>query len=115
LITDQQFRAGARTLESRTPGIIMTRAGNPDDLILGRTLRTDVVQKGETVLTAGTTSTRDDLESPFPPDLPIGRVTHVDEAGTDAQVVHVRPFVDLRRINFAEVLTQRVNGNRGRG
>ena len=39
-------------------------------------------------------------------------VTRVDEQGTDAQEVHLKPYVDLRRVEFVQVLTKRVNGNR---
>jgi len=112
LITDQGFAVGARTLQSRSPGVVSPKVGNPRDLILKYTSRSDRVEPGETVVTTGTLSSRDDLQSPYPPNLPIGEVSRVDEAGTDAQEVHLTPFVDLRRVDFVQVLTQRVNGNR---
>ena len=52
------------------------------------------------------------FESAFPPGIPIGSVTRVEDAGTDTQQIHVKPFADLQRLEFVQVLTQRVNGNR---
>jgi cell shape-determining protein MreC len=42
----------------------------------------------------------------FPPGIPIGRVTHVDDPKTDSQLVHIRPFADMRRLEFVQVLTR---------
>jgi rod shape-determining protein MreC len=61
------------------------------------------VGPGQSVVTGGTTSER--LPSLFPPGIPIGRVTRVDHPGGDRQVVHVRPFADMRRLEFVQVLT----------
>jgi rod shape-determining protein MreC len=112
LITDSKVAVGALTLGSRTKGVVSPKVGDPNDLVLKYTLRDDAVQPGETVVTSGTTSQRDDLQSPYPPSLPIGQVTRIDDPDTDAQIVHLKPFVDLRRIDFVQVLTRRVDGNR---
>ena len=66
----------------------------------------------QAVVTAGMISGSDRLQSPYPPGIPIGEVTRVDDAGTDAQQPHVRPYADLRRLEMVQVLTRRVNGNR---
>jgi cell shape-determining protein MreC len=42
-------------------------------------------------------------ESRFPAGVPIGRVTRVDD---DEDVVHVRPFADLRELEFVQILTE---------
>jgi rod shape-determining protein MreC len=60
-------------------------------------------------------SRSDRLSSPFPPDIPIGVVTRVDEPGTDNQLPHVQPFANLRRLEFVDVLTKQINGNRPKG
>jgi cell shape-determining protein MreC len=75
--------------------------------------RNDRIDDGMTVVTAGTTSDSDKLQSVYPPGIPIGEVTTVSDRGTDAQEAHVRPFADLRRLEFVQVLTSRANGNRG--
>jgi rod shape-determining protein MreC len=63
-------------------------------------------------VTAGTTSSRDNLTSPYPPNLPIGRVTRIDEPGSESQEVHLRPFVDVLRVEYVQVLTKQANHNR---
>jgi rod shape-determining protein MreC len=48
------------------------------------------------------------VESLFPRGIPIGRVTKVDLGEVELyQRVHIRPFADLRRIDFVQVLTSR--------
>jgi rod shape-determining protein MreC len=60
------------------------------------------------VVTAGSRSTR--LESLFPPGIPIGTITKVDEEELSLyQRVHVKPFADLRKLDFVQVLVP--NGN----
>jgi hypothetical protein len=39
----------------------------------------------------------------------------VQDAGTDDQKVHVRPLVNMRRIQFVQVLSHRVNDNKPSG
>jgi rod shape-determining protein MreC len=112
LITDSSVSVPAVTVKEGAAGDVAPKVGNPRDLILKYTRRDDVVRRGDVVVTAGTTSRRPDLQSLYPPGLPIGAVTRVDEQGTDAQEVHLKPYVDLRRIEFVRVLTKRVNGNR---
>jgi rod shape-determining protein MreC len=112
LITDSSVSVPAVTVKEGAAGDVAPKVGNPRDLILKYTRRDDVVRRGDVVVTAGTTSRRPDLQSLSPPGLPIGAVTRVDEQGTDAQEVHLKPYVDLRRIEFVRVLTKRVDGNR---
>jgi rod shape-determining protein MreC len=112
LITDSSVSVPAVTVKEGAAGDVAPKVGNPRDLILKYTRRDDVVRRGDVVVTAGTTSRRPDLQSLYPPGLPIGAVSRVDEQGTDAQEVHLKPYVDLRRIEFVRVLTKRVNGNR---
>jgi rod shape-determining protein MreC len=112
LITDAAVSVAARTVSGSSTGIVEPKVGNPRDLVLRGIRKTDPVSKGDVVVTAGTVSSRNDLASVFPPDLPIGRVTRIDEPGSTAQEVHLRPFVDLRRVEFVQVLAKRVNFNR---
>lgn len=112
LITDSDLAVAGRISENGVPGVVQTAEGGPNDLRLKYTNRRDNVANGQTVVTAGTTSSSDRLESPYPPGIPIGEITRVDDAGTDAQEGHVKPFADLQRLEFVQVLTRRVNGNR---
>jgi rod shape-determining protein MreC len=112
LITDSKVAVPARLVRGDVTGVVAPKVGNPNDLVMKYTKRGDVVEARDVVLTAGTTSSRSDLESIYPPGLPIGEVTRVDEQGTDAQEVHLRPYVNLRRVEFVQVMTRRVDGNR---
>ncbi len=106
LITDHSVAVSARINENQVRGVVQTAVGNPRDLVLKFTQGEDPVRRGQTVVTAGTTSQTARLSSLFPPGIPIGRVTRIDEAGTDSQEVHLRAFADLRRLEFVQVLTK---------
>jgi rod shape-determining protein MreC len=96
----------ARVAESGVTGVVQVEAGRPNDLVLRFTTRNDEVDPGQIVVTAGTQSRKDRLQSFYPPNVPIGRVTRVDDPGTDDQRVHLRPFVNMRRLEFVQVLTR---------
>jgi rod shape-determining protein MreC len=106
LTTDHTTQIGATVSESGVKGIVQVEAGHPTDLVLGSLSGKDVVRPGETVVTSGTVSKVGKFPSPYPRDIPIGRVTRVDDAGSDNQQVHVTPFVNGRRLDLVEVLTK---------
>ena len=60
--------------------------------------------KGDTIVTAGTISAR--LPSPFPRGIPIGAVKRVEGEGELDRTIHVKPYADLRVLDFVQVLTQ---------
>jgi rod shape-determining protein MreC len=109
LLTDHRTAVGARVAESGVGGVIEVEAGRPDDLVMRFTTRNDEVTPGQTVITAGTQSRTDRVNSLYPPRIPIGRVTRVDDPATDDQLVHVRPFANMRRLDFVQVLTRTRN------
>lgn len=95
---------GTKRSPSRVYGLVQTAVGNPGDLLLNFVSRRSELEKGASVTTAGSRSSR--LESLFPPDIPIGVVTQVDEEElSQYQRVHIRPFADLRRLDFVQILT----------
>jgi len=106
LLTDHTIAVAARVNESGVSGVMQVEAGRPNDLVLNFTTRNDEVEEGQTVVTSGTKSRVDRLRLIYPPNLPIGRVTRADEPGTDDQDVHLRPFVNMRRLEFVQVLTR---------
>lgn len=112
LVTDHRIGVSAKVAESGVTGVVESAVGNPRELRMRYTRRSDRVNKKEMVITAGTRSRDPKLRSLFPPGIPIGEVTDVEEPGTDAQEVHLRPFVDVGRIDFVQVLTEAANGNR---
>jgi rod shape-determining protein MreC len=101
LITDGDFGVSARINESNASGIVQTAVGDPNDLRLEYPGRNDRIRENQTVVTAGSTSAR--YPSRFPPDIPIGRVTRVDD---DEGTVHVRPYANLRELEYVQVLTE---------
>jgi rod shape-determining protein MreC len=113
LITDNSSAVSARVSRSGAPGIVETGAGGPADLRFDLSPRGYTISKGDAIVTAGTTSASNKLESLYPPGIPVGAVTRVDDAGTDTQQVHLEPYADLQRLEIVQVLTNRVNGNRG--
>ncbi len=112
LITDSELHVSARVSENGVSGVVQTSTGGPDDLRMIYTTRRDHVEKGWSIVTAGTTSSLDRYESPYPPGIPIGEVTGIQDAGTDSQEVLLKPYADLQRLEAVQVLTRRVNGNR---
>ncbi len=109
LLTDHSTAVSARVNESGVPGVVEVEAGRPTDLVLKWTTRNDKVEVGQTVVTSGTRSRISRVPSLYPPNIPVGRVTRVDEPGTDDQEVHLRPFADMRRLEFVQVLTRTRN------
>jgi rod shape-determining protein MreC len=106
LITDHSSGVSATVQGVVDSGIVETAAGNPNDLLLEFLPAKSAVARGQTVVTSGTRSDR--LDSLFPPGLPVGTVARVDpEELSLYQRVHVKPFADLRRLEFVQVLTRR--------
>ena len=101
LITDGDSGVPARINEAKASGIVQPAVGDPDDLRLENLGRNQRARRNQTVVTLGTISQR--LPSRFPPGIPIGRVTRVDE---DEGTIHVRPFANLRELEYVQILTQ---------
>jgi rod shape-determining protein MreC len=101
LLTDGDFAVSARVNETKASGIVTTAVGDPNDLRLEYLGRNDKVREGQTVVTSGSVSSLN--ESRFPAGVPIGRVTRVDG---DEDTVRVRPFADLRELEFVQILTE---------
>lgn len=93
-------------------GPVHAAVGDPNDLIMAPLKRRDKITVGQLVVTAGTTSSDTELLSRFPPGIVVGHVTGVDDAGQDTQKAHIRPAADLGRLEYVQVLTKVVNGNR---
>jgi rod shape-determining protein MreC len=112
LITDHTSGVSAKVLTpvvsdtgNGITGVVQPAVGKPTDLLLQFVPRHAEIRKGDTVVTAGSQSTK--LESLFPPNIPIGVVTLADDAElSQFQRVHIRPFVDLRRMDFVQILTR---------
>ena len=106
LITDGTSAVSAQVMPNGANGIVKPEVGKPDDLLLDFVEKRRPVTEGTTVVTSGFKSA--EVESLFPRGIPIGRVTRVDAGEVELyQRVHIKPFADLRRVDFVQVLTSR--------
>ena len=106
LITNHDMQVGATVSDSGVKGLLAVDDGHPTQLVLKSLSSQDVVKPGQTVVTSGTLSKVGRFPSPYPRNIPIGRVTSVEDPGQDDQQAHVRPFANLRRLDIVEVLTK---------
>jgi rod shape-determining protein MreC len=105
LITDHTSGVSAQVVPDGANGLVKARVGDPSDLLLDFVEKGRPVPSGATAITAGWRSSK--LESLFPRGIPIGTVTHVDVRERELyQRVHLKPFADLRRLDFVEVLVR---------
>jgi rod shape-determining protein MreC len=107
LITNHTTKIGGTVSESGVEGLVEVEQGHPTDLVLNNLSSKDEVSGGQIVVTSGTTSTVGRYPSPYPRGIPVGRVTRIEDVGTDDQQAHLTPFADLRRLDLVEVLTKR--------
>jgi rod shape-determining protein MreC len=105
LITDHTSAVSAKVVPDGIQGVIRPEVGNPTDLILDFIDSSKSVRVGETVVTSGWKARG--LSSLYPYGIPLGRVTQASVAEQEAsQQVHVRPYADLRQLEFVQVLTK---------
>ena len=103
LITDHRSAVSARILPNGPLGVVKPEVGDPDDLLLDFIQEDREISKGQRLVTAG--STASDLESLFPPGIPIGEVTNAEIQAQDTyQQVNLRPYADLRDFEYVQVL-----------
>jgi rod shape-determining protein MreC len=106
LISDPSSFVSVRILndpEAGEHGLLKPSIGDPLDLLVQLLDRDARIAVGDIVVTAGSISSR--LESRYPPNITIGRVTKADpeELSSDQQV-HVAPIADLRHLDFVQIL-----------
>jgi len=107
LITDTTSNVSALAGQRGVFGIVRpASAGNPNDLVMKYIPARARLNPGDRVATRGTVSDTTRLQSLFPPGIPIGEITHIDNAGTDTQEVHLRPYANLSSLEFVQVLTR---------
>jgi rod shape-determining protein MreC len=106
LITDTTMKVPARAGPRGIFGVVEpASAGNPNDLIMRFAPPGARLSPGDRVLTRGT-EPEDRRRSLYPPGLPIGRITHIVNEGTDTQEIHLRPFANMRSLDFVQILTR---------
>ena len=103
--TDHTSAVSAKVVPAGIQGVVSPEVGNPSDLILDFIDSSKLVREGQTVVTSGWKARG--LSSLYPYGIPLGRVTEATVAEQEAsQSVQVRPFVDLRALEFVQVLTK---------
>jgi len=109
LIADHSSAVGAKIVPGGVQGVMKPVVGDPGDLILDFLNSEKRIGKGQDVVTSGWRGL--DVESDYPPNLPIGEVVEASLLEQEAQQqVHIRPFADLRDLDIVQVLT---GGSRG--
>jgi rod shape-determining protein MreC len=107
LITDPEFGTGGISSNGREPGSVQVAVGAVGDLLFEPIDANARIREKELIYTAGTTSSRDGLESRYPAAIPIGVVSRVDLGDGDLDKrIHVRPAADLKRVDMVQVLTE---------
>jgi rod shape-determining protein MreC len=104
LLSDSDFGVSATALRAEQPGVIQPVAGSHGELLFDLVPAAKKVREGDQIVTAGTIS--DTLPSPFPPNIPVGRVTKIRGEGELDREIHVKPAADLRSLDFVQVLTK---------
>jgi len=106
LITDTTSRVPAKVGPRGEFGVVEpASAGNPTDLIMKFTQPGSKLDVGDRIVTRGT-EPEDRAASLYPAGLPIGEVTRIENEGTDTQEIHLRPFAELRSLDFVQILTR---------
>jgi rod shape-determining protein MreC len=104
LITDGSSNVPAKIEPAGTLGIVKPAVGDANDMQLQYIAKNKPVVRGQTVVTSG--SAPGPLQSIFPPGIPIGEVSRVDQAELNLyRTVHIRPWADFRRLDYLTVLT----------
>ncbi len=104
LITDPSSSVSVKVLDTAgDSGLLKPSVGDPLDLLVQLLPRHASIRVGDIAVTAGFRTSR--LDSLYPPNVPIGRVTKADpeELASDQQV-HVAPVADLRHLDFVQIL-----------
>jgi rod shape-determining protein MreC len=104
LLTDADSAVSARVLRTDASGIVEHgQAGN--SLVLSRVSKQEFVRVGDEIVTSGWR--QGDLESLYPPGIPIGRVTYVGTVSTDLyQQVQIESDVDFSSLESVLVLVR---------
>jgi rod shape-determining protein MreC len=108
LITDSTMGVSARIGTGTATGIVQPKVGDPNTLLLQYLPANTPAVAGEYVVTSGTVSSPDD--SLYPPGIPIGQVTSVNEESA-YRSVNVHPVANLHNLDVVQVLTA-VRGTR---
>ncbi|MEW6173644.1 MAG: rod shape-determining protein MreC [Bacillota bacterium] len=98
LITDPRSAVGSTVYETQVPGIVRGALDTTGRLRMQYVVKDEPVRKGFVVLTSN-------LSGVFPPGIPVGTVTGVEEEESGLfKTVYLKPAVDLNRLDEVLVL-----------
>jgi rod shape-determining protein MreC len=103
LITDPRSGVSAQVLPDGPQGVVEPVAGDPDDLRLDIITDEEAIEEGQILVTAGWVD--GEIASAYPYGIPLGEITETTLGEQDFQRVTVRPFVDMRDLQYVQVLT----------
>ncbi|MFT3865430.1 MAG: rod shape-determining protein MreC [Solirubrobacterales bacterium] len=104
LISDHSSVVTVRIVPAGVQAALKPTVGEPDKLVLGYINSDKRIHEGEAVVTAGWGN--EEIESRFPPNIPVGEVTKASIFEQEAQEkAIVRPYAELRNLNLVQVLT----------
>jgi rod shape-determining protein MreC len=105
LLTDATSAVAATDLTTGAYGLVQHGAGAGAQLIFARVPKTEVVNLGDYVITAGTQLGA--LPDIYPKGIEIGRVTSVDQNDVDTfKQIQVEPFADFSSLDSVAVLVR---------
>lgn len=109
LITDPESAVAAVDPRTDAWGIVEHGQGGSQSLVMTRVDRSQQVDRGDTIVTAGA-PTRGELTSAYPPGIPIGKVTSVGQRDVDVyKSIQIEPFVDIGSTRAVAVLVPRAS------
>ena len=104
LITDGSSKVPAQIGSNGALGVVTPAVGDPNDMQLQYIQKNHPVSKGAMIVTSGSAPGK--LQSIYPRGIPIGKVTRVSTGEFELyRTVHMKPFADLRRMDYLTVLT----------
>ncbi len=106
LLSDESSAVSAVDVNTRAPGVVQTTGGGSEALMLQRVTKDQVVNRGDTVVTAGWRSR--DLASIYPRGIPVGVVASVGQTDTDLyKQIQIQPFADFSSLDSVLILVAR--------
>ena len=104
MLTDPASAISAKVVPEGVQGVVRPEVGDFEELVLDFIDSTQRVHQGQDVVTSGWRA--QGLASQFPQGLLIGEVTRAPVEEQEArQRVYLRPYADLRDLDFVQVLT----------
>jgi len=103
LITDPRSSVSVKLVPDGPQGIVEPEVGDPDDLRLDFVSNDDEISEGQQLVTAGWSN--EEYSSVYPYGIPIGEVTETTLGDENFQRITVRPYAEMRALQYVQVLT----------